>query len=250
MSMFEVAIPSHDRVRRLTGQSLRMLADGGVDRERITIFVDEPELAHYKTQLDPGLYGHLERGGRLMREQYAAMEAHYDEGTHLLCMDDDIKSIRQRIDMQHSEPVGDVRSLVQLLFELAGRNGTGLWGLYPIHNPFFMKARTNVGLHFLIGQVYGMVVDHSPELQVRFPAKTDYERTLRWFRRDGAVTRFDFLAADTHMLAPGGLRAPDRPDRHEYNELAVDALLAEFGQFVRVKAKQSKLGREIRLVMP
>lgn len=250
MTPFEVAIPSHDRAPRLNRQSLRMLADGGVDPERITIFVDEPELDHYKSVLDRGLYGHLEKGGRLMREQYAAMEGNYPPGTHLLCMDDDIKGIRQRIDPKTTIAVADVHDLVQLLFDIALVNGTQLWGLYPVNNAFFMRPRTNVGLHFLIGQVYGMVVTHDPEMKVRHLAKTDYERTLRWFRRDGAVTRFDFLAADSHMLAPGGLRAPDRPDRHEYNELAVDALLEEFPQFVRVKKNRSALGREIRLVMP
>jgi hypothetical protein len=250
MTPFEVAIPSHDRVQRLNRQSLRMLADGGVDRDRITIFVDEPELPEYKAKLDPALYGNLEPGGRLMREQYAAMENHYAEGTRLLCMDDDIKGIRQRIEPQKTGAMPDVQGLVQLLFGIAHGNGTRLWGLYPINNPFFMKPRTNVGLHFLIGQVYGMVVDHDPDLRVRNLAKTDYERTLRWFRKDGAVTRFDFLAADSHMMAPGGLRAADRPDRHQYNELAVEALLDEFPQFVRVKAKRSALGREIRLVMP
>jgi hypothetical protein len=247
---FEVAIPSHDRIERLQRQTLRMLADGGVGRERITIFVDVPELDHYKAKLDPGLYGQIEPGGSRMRDQYAAMEANYDEGTRLLCIDDDIKSIQQMLDPKTTEAVPDVDGLVQLLFTLASRNGTRLWGLYPIHNPFFMKPRTSVGLHFLIGQVYGMEVDHGEQLKVRHLAKTDYERTLRWFRNDGAVTRFDFLAADSHMLAPGGLRAKDRPDRHEYNELAVDALLEEFPQFVRVKPKRSALGREIRLVMP
>ena len=247
---FEVAIPSHDRVQRLNRQTLRTLADGGVSRDRITVFVDEPELHIYKADLDPGLYGNLEPGGRLMREQYAAMEANYPDGTRLLCIDDDIKGIRQRVDPQNTIEMTDVNGLVQLLFGIAHDNGTRLWGLYPINNPFFMRPRTNVGLHFLIGQVYGMVVDHAEELRVRFPAKTDYERTLRWFRHDGAVTRFDFLAADSHMLAPGGLRAADRPDRTANNELAVDALLEEFPQFVRVKARPSKLGREIRLVMP
>jgi hypothetical protein len=250
MTPFEIAIPSHDRVKRLQRQTLRLLADGGVARERITIFVDEPELPEYKAKLDPGLYGNLEPGGDRMRDQYAAMEANYTEGTRLLCIDDDIKAIHQMLDPRTTQAVPDIEGLVQLLFTIAASNGTRLWGLYPINNPFFMKPRTSVGLHFLIGQVYGMVVDHVPELRVRHLAKTDYERTLRWFRRDGAVTRFDFLAADSHMLAPGGLRAADRPDRHEYNELAVDALLDEFPQFVRVKAKQSALGREIRLVMP
>src|SRR3954462_2653463 len=92
---FEVAIPSHDRIERLQRQTLRMLADGGVGRERITIFVDVPELDHYKAKLDPGLYGQIEPGGSRMRDQYAAMEANYDEGTRILCIDDDIKSIQQ-----------------------------------------------------------------------------------------------------------------------------------------------------------
>lgn len=245
---FEVAIASHARAERVGRQTLTMLAEGGVPAECITLFVAGEEIDTYKSEVDPGLYGALQVGADSMVGQRHVIQAYYPEGQRVLAVDDDVKSIDRYIDAKTVQPVRDLESCITQLFDASERHGTRLWGLYPVHNPYFMKPRANVGLYFLIGSVVGYVNSHDPHLKVRGPSKLDYERTLRWWRRDGAVTRFEYLAANTHMFAPGGVTAGDRPDRHEMNEISVDRLLEEFGEFIAVKKKRSRLGREIRLL--
>lgn len=243
----EVAVPSHARDVPTT---LRLLAERGLARDQVRLFVTPDQLDAYRERTDPGLCAEVVPGAYGLAAQRAAIAAFYPEGTRLVQMDDDVGDLRRRVDDKTHEPIEDLASFMAWAFDTTEQAGAGMWGIYPVLNPKFMKDRTRAGLLFLLGQVWGVINSHDPELTVDLDQKEDYERTLRWWRRDGRVVRIENVAPKSRMYAAGGMQAEDQPDRSKLNEAAVDRLVAAWPDNVRVASRVGKVGRELRLVGP
>jgi hypothetical protein len=246
---YVVAVPSHARASTINRQTLRTLAEGGIPAERVTVFVAEAERYEYQRALDPALYGDLALGGDDLAAQRNAVTRHFNSGDPVVSIDDDIDAVMERIDEKSLRAMANLDEFVRSNFSALQDAGLGLWGVYPVCNAYFMKPRRRVGLHFCIGQLFGVFNSRDEYARTTISQKEDYERTLRWFRQYGAVMRCDFAACKSRMFAPGGMQAPDQPSRNEINESAVRYLLDAFPAHVRVKARPNpRVGREIRLV--
>lgn len=244
----EWAIPSHARADRVNALTLRLLAERGVPATSVRLFVTPALVGDYRAAVDPGLVAEVVPGWHGVGAQHNGIASWYPEGTRLVHLDDDLTDVRARVNEKQTEPVADLGAMATDAFVTAGYVGAGLWGVYSILNPMFMKAAPRAGLWFCGGGLFGTVNTHAGWARVTLDQKDDYERTLRWWAHDGVVLRMDNIAFKTRMYGAGGMQAVDQPDRQAANEAAVQWLQAMWPGQVRRAKRVGKAGAEIRLV--
>lgn len=245
MTEIFVAIPSHARAGQINDKALKALADGGVPAEIIRVHVAPSEVDTYRRYVDPGLAAEVVPGALGLAANRRAIGRHYGDGARVVQLDCDVRQVVARANERTLVPVPDLLGAFVDAFAAASIAGARLWGVYPVPNALWMKARVTTGLAFCWGSLFGHVVDDT--LSPTLDQKEDYERTLLYWQADGTVARCDWLSVRTTMYGPGGMQAAGQPDRAAANEAAVDELLARWPERVFVKPKLGPVGREIRL---
>jgi hypothetical protein len=162
----------------------------------ITIFVVEEEYDLYKNVL-PDYEIVVGKLGIVPQRNFIE---NYFEGK-LIFLDDDITHI-------------DVPNLLEFFhhaFEECEKRKAYLWSVYPVYNPFFRKTKQEVTeyLSFCIGAFYGVITRKDPDLQLHYSMegnKEDVERSIRYFKKDGKVLRFNKVGFKTKYYGSvGGL---------------------------------------------
>lgn len=252
MTVQRVAIPSRKREQAIQEQSLRTLALGGVPSQIIDIFVDdEAARESYVAALDPALYGSVivipddTPGPTGVCRAWNAISRHYPVGSLLLCMDDDIEGVLQRVDSKTLAPVRDLLALAEAGFKYMRRAGANVWGVYPTANAMFMSKTVTADLRFLVGCFYGMA-NHGGEWDLVCDAKLDYEQTLRFWKRDRHVCRLNFIAPKTKYYAGSGGMADQRSV--ESALVSAERLMSLFPDNVKINNARVNEYPEVRLV--
>ena len=136
-------------------------------------------------------------------------------------MDDDIYGVyeaQNKVDIsnrKHNKLV-KLRSLKDLInkgFKMSEETGLTNWGVYPVFNPFFMKPTTNkvndyVGtkLGYIIGFMTGVINNKKAEIRT-IDDKEDYERSIKYYLKDGGLLRFNNITCETKCYKePGGMQ--------------------------------------------
>lgn len=241
---YQIAIPSHKRSQTINQRTLRYLADAGIERDRIRVFVAPDQVETYKAELDNALYAELIPSALGVRENHNFITRFYSDGEFLVRADDDIRHLARKVDDKTLEPVLDLDDWISAGFLQTLDLGATIWGIYPISNPFFMKQKVRTGLSFLIGQFFGAVNRHSEVLKAEL--KEDYERAILRYIADGNVIRMDFLCAVAGGVGKnaGGLQSMDRKSM---NARGTEYLLNTYPQYVKLKAEKVDGYPEIRL---
>lgn len=243
---WRIAIPSYHREKTLLKKTLNTLSEYGVNSELIDIFVaDEDEKKAYESAIHKSQYGRIIVGIRGIREIRNFIQAYYNEGDCVLCMDDDIEEVYQVINGE-KKPIKDFNSFVEYAFKVCEEAKTRFWGVYAVDNAFFMKPQVSLGLRFLVGVMFGMIVTHDKHLIVETSEKEDYERSIRAYLRYGNVVRFDFVGFKTNYYnEPGGLQGQRSKERITSDALK---LIAMFPNQVRKNTRRKNDYFEIELV--
>ncbi len=215
-----IAIPSYRRDEIITERTLPMLVAGGVDPATVTIYVaDQVDADIYSATLDPDTYGQIinldyrptrdappGHPSGLGAARNVITRAH-PPGTRLVQIDDDIRGLIRKIDDKTTEPVTDIPAFIAESFTAADSAGAHLWGIYPVKNPMFMKHRVRTDLTYICGGLFGTTLRHDPCELVALDDKEDFERSLRFYDRDGTVARVEHVALLTQgYTAPGGMQ--------------------------------------------
>lgn len=248
MTEWRVAIPSWNRPDALAAKTLAYLGATDLDPERIDVHVrGEAQAQLYRSTLNPDTYGRLvvyeaPPGVRGARNHVAR---HYPEGFGLVSMDDDVEGVYERLSETELVKLTRLTSFIDLAFAETARTGYGLWGVYPIANPYFMKDRVRTSLCPIVGPFFGHVVTgHECELAT-IDDKDDYQRTIEFYKRDGGVVRMERYAVDTkYYTGQGGLQ----DYRTEASVEAVARHLADtYPEFCTYFTSKSRGAPEVRL---
>lgn len=238
-SDYMVAIPSYRRPALLADRTLPMLLNGGVDRDRIHVFIHEhdPDRDDYKALADTAGISLYVSDTRGITEQRANIANGYEPGEPVVSMDDDLIGLDQLAsDGKTLERITDVDSLIRSMFTATSAADLNVWGLTPVRNSFYMRAGCTNDLKFLIGNCYGFYARPGhPVHQLTVTPKEDYEFSLRAWWWDGGVLRRNDVVAHTHMgTTPGGLQTiGDTQRSDESNRAAVAQLHADWPGLVR-----------------
>jgi len=245
MTPWHVAIPSYRRPATVARATLPLLLNRGVPADRVTVYctADDADAYAYIT----GEYGvRLEPSAPLgMAAARNHCAAAYPPGTRLLFADDDLSDLQLRVDARTLAPVDDIAELVDNGFGLAG---AGLWGVYPVLNPFFMRARVNRALTFIVGCFYGTTLTGTDADVVDLDEKEDILRTLKHYVRDGHVTRLEWVAPKTrYYTEPGGMQAQLPGGRRDLSAASCAELLRRYPDLCRPSARRKDGRAELTL---
>ena len=124
-----------------------------------------------------------------------------------------------------------------------------LWGTYPMVNAMFMNNNISFDLQFIIGSFFGFVNTHDSSVMVTMNSKDDYERSIKFYIRDGKVVRFNRIGAEHDFgKLSGGIQAiMTKEEREKKNVAEVMELVNRYPMFCEFNKARGKR-TEVRLV--
>ena len=220
---YVVAIPSYRRPDTLKNKSLAVLKHYKIDPKKIHIFVaDKDQKKVYEDALDRKDYHKIIVGVPGIKNIRNFMPNYFPEGQYIFYMDDDIYKVDDTVnttgDIKNKKgnkqvPLKSLKALIDQAFKLSEKSGITNWGVYPVNNPFFMKPRTNdirdyvgTNLCYIIGFMTGVINNRKAEVRT-VDDKEDYERSIKYYLKDGGVLRFNNVTCYTKCYKePGGMQ--------------------------------------------
>lgn len=211
ISSYVIAIPSYKRAETLRDKSLVLLKKYGIEAKRIYVFVaNKDEEKIYKEVLQPGTYHKIVVGVPKIGPQRNFISDYFPVGTPLVHMDDDITSFIEWSATARRNETGlkDLNAVIRRGFTTCQREGCSLWGIYPVANGFFMRKGHTRDLKFVIGSFNGCFNPGTKGPQgVKLALemdKEDYERSIRFYLRDGGVVRLCDVSPKTAYYTEKG----------------------------------------------
>lgn len=216
---YVVAIPSYKRENTLKNKTLAVLMKHKIDPNKIYIFVaDEEQKKIYKKTL-PKYYKKLVVGEPGIKNIRNFMANYFPEKQRIFFIDDDISHIFEAVNKTDDKKDKKGNKLVELkglhkfiefAFEEAKKKNMDNWGVYPVENPFFMKATTrkvddyaSTNLVYIIGFMTGVTNNKKAELRT-IDDKEDYERSIKYYLKDNGVLRFNNITCRTQCYKERG----------------------------------------------
>lgn len=244
-------IPSYRRAETCARTTVSLLASLGVNPADVYIYLSDyaGEARDYRKALPISFQDRLFRGEPgLIANRWRAIKE-LPEGTHIVSFDDDVRGINRFINKKQFRPVTrqEFLTLIGTAFHACDEEDTGLWCVYPVSNPFFMGNKIRVGYYYAEGSMYGFINEHDPALSPTIQYKEDFERSLLYYKKYGAIIRLDYICYETRFWKePGGLQA-DGNRTTEAEQAAVREMLRKYPTLCKVNtAKKDRL--ELKLV--
>lgn len=243
-----IAIPSYNRSDTIQTKTLLVLQQNNINPLHINIFVANKEQYDiYKAAIPQYLYGKIIIGLLGLKNQRNYINDYYQEGTHIVEMDDDISSIVKLITkkdtnkykanyndsndsndsktsrtsrtsknyklIKYIKPITNLDVFIKHAFKTCTENGSFLWGVYPIANPHFMTDTITKDLRFIVGPMWGVINRHIKDLKLTIDEKENTERTLQHWTIDGIVVRFNNISIVTRYYKNKGGMQNEGKDR-------------------------------------
>jgi hypothetical protein len=208
---YVIVIPSYKRAETLRDKSLALLKGYGIEPERIYVFVaNKEEEKIYKDTLKPGTYGKIVVGVPKIGPQRNFIADYFPVGKPMVQMDDDISELIEYSPgaKRNETKLKSLKGLIERGFSTCKEAGATLWGIYPVANGYFMKKGHTTDLKFVIGCFNGCFNPGTKgpkgvKLELEMD-KEDYERSIRFYLRDGSVVRFRDVAPKTAYYTEKG----------------------------------------------
>ena len=210
MKDYVVCIPSYKRAETCSKKTLEMLKKNKISASDIYVYVaNKEEYEEYKKVLDPKLYNKLIVGIKGLVPQRQFIMEQWKEGQQIVFFDDDVESIDLSISKLFKGKTLDY--FFKYAFKECKQQKSSIWGVYPVFNPFFRKAREEMStcLNYIVGAFYGII--NRPKLKSiqltitkENGQKEDVERTIKYFIEDGIVIRFNRVGFITKYYGKSG----------------------------------------------
>jgi len=235
-----IAIPSYKRHKYLGDKTLKTLHNFGYEIKDIDIFVgNDEEYELYKSEYPEyniivGVVG--------MRQIREFIFNYYDEGTHVLSLDDDIIDIKMKNPNEDEKSclvkLDNLKEIIDKGFKQCIENNTILWGIYPCDNHGFMKNNITTHLAFCVGWMWGCIIDKEC-LKLNISQYEDYERTVKVFKKYGKVIRLNNICAKTKYNNNIGGMCDD--NRINIMKRDLEILKELYSDYIIIKTKKSSV---------
>jgi hypothetical protein len=209
---FIIAIPSYKRPQICNDKTLTMLKKNKINPEKIFVYVaDDKEYRDYQKHLNPSFYQKLIIGKKGLAEQRQTITEQWPENTNIIFLDDDVDSVDLSLSSTYKK--NTLEYFFNDAFKQCREHKSFIWSVYPVFNPFFRKPRPEFvynHLVFLVGTFYGIINRPSlKSIQLTLTSshnsqKEDTERTIKYFKEDGVVLRFDKIGFTTKFYGKEG----------------------------------------------
>ena len=236
----KIAIPSYKRSDILIQKTFPLLKYYEIENSEIDVFVaNKEEYDIYKKVLPEDI--NIVIGEVGMDKIRIFMANYYKEGEEIVYIDDDIEKIEQLVialPKTKLEPIPDLRYLINEGFRLCRANNMKNWGIYPVHNAFFMRDTTTTDLRYIIGAFYGVINDKECETRIVSHGE-DYERTIKYYLKYGGVLRFNNITIKTKYFGKGGMSAEFNDEREKYIDAQIFKLYNNYPDLMTIKKKKN-----------
>lgn len=222
LNQYIVAIPSYRRPETLRDRTLKVLQKYKIDPNKIYIFVSDSEQKKiYENTLPKGSYKQIVVGKPGIKNIRNFMPKYFKQGQYIFYIDDDIYRVSDTYSTNNTNnkdtfKLRELKSLKDLInqgFKLCEESKMTNWGVYPVENPYFCKRKTkNVSdyvstkLCYIMGGFTGVINNHKAEIRT-IDDKEDYERSIKYYLKDGGLLRFNNVCCYTKCYKePGGMQ--------------------------------------------
>jgi hypothetical protein len=230
MSSYVIAIPTYNRVEEVTNKTLNTLKEGGINKNKIYLFVaNKTQYDLYEQNVPKQLYKEIVIGKKGITNQRIFISQYFNEMQYVISMDDDVEQL-EILKGEKLVKMNNINKFFMDAYKLMKKEKLFIWGIYPVRNPFFMYDEITYDLRFLIGVTFGFITRHNNKLKMSIKAETkeDYEQTILYYLMDGGIIRYNNVTAKTKFNAPGGLGT----DRFERNKKAAEYLTQKYKEIV------------------
>jgi hypothetical protein len=210
MTNYVVCIPSYKRSQICNEKTLKTLKKMNIPSSKIYVYLaNKEEEDEYKKILDKKLYNKLVVGIKGLVPQRQFIMEQWSEGKHIVFFDDDVASID--LSMSKLFKGKSLDFFFKYAFKECKKMKSFIWGVYPVFNPFFRKARDELStcLNYIVGAFYGII--NRPNLKSiqltltkENGQKEDVERTIKYFIEDGILLRFNKIGFETKYYGKSG----------------------------------------------
>lgn len=237
---FVICIPSYGRSTIINNQTLKMLRDNNIQNDLIKVFVVEEEKELYKSVVENDI--EIIVGEKGIVKQRAFIENYFPEGTSIVSLDDDIKSV----DLSLVPELIDLLGFFIKAFAECKERNSYIWSVYPVFNKFFRKDREPLStcLNFCVGAFYGFINrPNCPDLKIKAcidgdGIKEDIEKTILYFKKDGIVLRYNTIGFKTTYYGNvGGLG--NFKERLETSNQNVKKLAIEYPTYGKIRIRKN-----------
>jgi hypothetical protein len=223
---FVIAIPSYDRPQQIQAKTLKYLKECGIDDDKITVFVANAQ--QEEAYITAGVKHKIVIGELGITNQRNFIMNYFPLEEYIISMDDDIERLERKVG-DVFQPITDLTDTIQQNYQLMLEENRFIWGIYPVHNVFFIRTPIHTDLKFIIGVCYGFI-NRRIMLDIEYESKEDVENSLLHYLKDGGVLRVNTIVVKTKFNAVGGLGK----ERHEANKAAAEALHAKYPTLTKI----------------
>jgi len=239
---YVVAIPSYNRANEIIDKTLTTLLEGGVNKNKIFIFVaNKAEENIYNSLIPKELYNKIVVGKKGIANQRVFISNYFPVNKYIVSLDDDVEEL-QMLRGEKLVKLRDLDGFFKEAYQILKKEHLYIWGVYPVRNAFFMYNTISTDLKFIIGVTFGYINRKLKELVPRAEGKEDIEQSILYYKKDGGVVRFNNVVPKTKFNAPGGLGT----DRAEMNKKAAEYLKKKYPDIVTIFHRKNGM-TEVRL---
>jgi hypothetical protein len=244
MTAYKIAIPSYDRVQTLKTKTIALLERNAIPKDIVFIFVaNEQEEAKYKEALPGYTIVIAPVVGILQTRNF--ITNYFNDGEKVVHFDDDIEEVLEKVETDKTSKLMrsvPLHEFIVMAYDQLSKHGLSIWGVNPVNNPYFMSHNVSTDLRYVVAAFRGVINRHDIVLK-HSNQKEDVEHTIRAFKRDGGVLRFNHITVKTKWYAPGGIVSQtcngDVKARKLLSKEAVDLLVAEFPDYGIAKQRSN-----------
>ena len=204
-------IPSFKRFEKLKSQTLAFLNRHDINTNDIYVFVrgDDPELQDYLS-LEVNVVVLDVKG---IGKTHNAITAYFDEGEHLVEIDDDLLDIYNEEREVLETPFNIV---AECIFQKLEEQKLSYCGTYSVVNPMFMKSckEYTTDLRYCLGCLRFRI--NRQEVLVDTDYSEDFENCMLHYLRDGGLLKANWIACKTNNYCDGGCDGDGRNFEREY----------------------------------
>ena len=204
-------IPSFKRFEKLKSQTLAFLNRHDINTNDIYVFVrgDDPELQDYLS-LEVNVVVLDVKG---IGKTHNAITAYFDEGEHLVEIDDDLLDIYNEEREVLETPFNIV---AECIFQKLEEQKLSYCGTYSVVNPMFMKSckEYTTDLRYCLGCLRFRI--NRQEVLVDTDYSEDFENCMLHYLRDGGLLKANWIACKTNNYSDGGCDGDGRNFEREY----------------------------------
>jgi hypothetical protein len=189
---YQIAIPTYKRLNVFRRKTYRLLKRYNLC-ERVVLFLQCPEDVKEYTEAFPELKYVEAPSGFLNCINFITQ--HFPVGQPVVQMHDDVRQIYDLVSGKCVQ-TEDAHAVFVRVFQLMQKSKCNLGGLYPMRNAMYMSLHKEytTDLRFIHDPITLLL---NQQIPLELSRKNDYERCIRYYKRDGGVLRYNHSSFTT-----------------------------------------------------